>query len=196
MSDIDLFANTSFLFGLLLAAVLYFWYVTLPAFAVVGIVGLKNRRKTFGKICIGISLMGCIALAFEFVSENKTAVSEALVNSRDKFEDMFSIPFFRSKDDYMFAKVQRSPVGSDCMKLIGQSCKCGPFILQDMQMGEPLAKRAYELRTSEGTKRGCSGTDGDTISMTLSHTGPCEVVMLPEVESEKSCGASSGIKAR
>lgn len=95
--------------------------------------------------------------------------------------------FFLGEHDSAMNKLLTSPPGSDCMKVIGSMCKCGPFVLEQMQTGESVGNRAYKITTSEGIQRGCSDKNGTIKAISVRRTGPCDLTMPPEDESDKLC---------
>lgn len=91
------------------------------------------------------------------------------------------------KRDFTAFKIMNSPQGTSCKELIGQNCKCGPFLISESN-GTVLANRGYELNTPMGSKRGCTDKDGNVDAVEIAVTGECTLKLLPPDESEQLCG--------
>lgn len=95
--------------------------------------------------------------------------------------------FFFGKQDLSMFKLLRSPPGSECQKVIGQECKCGPFVLYKSR-GAPMANSGYQMNTDAGPVRGCTDAGGVTQTISVKLTGgPCSVSLLSPEESTKLC---------
>lgn len=78
MSDINIFTGVSF-FGKIFILAIFLWPVTLGILAAIGVIGIIKRRMFLGKISIGISVMGLLALAGYFGND---AISNYLTKQR------------------------------------------------------------------------------------------------------------------
>jgi len=109
---------------------------------------------------------------------------------RWKFDQKSLVPakftFFFGAHDRAMLSIMRSPPGSDCMKLIGGECKCGPFVLVKNN-GEPLVNGGYEILVASRKVRGCSNASGETQSVQVKKTGRCELTVLNKEQSARLC---------
>ena len=76
-------------------------------------------------------------------------------------------------------KLQSAPDGSDCKALIGDLCKCGPFILKADDKSLRTAFVPYEVTAGEITFRGCSDAKGEIPAVMAQRTGGCYLKLLP-----------------
>lgn len=94
--------------------------------------------------------------------------------------------FFFGAHDRAMLSILRSPPGSDCMKLIGGECKCGPFVLVKKN-GDPLVNAGYEILVGSRKVQGCSNASGETQSVLVKKTSSCEITVLNKEQSSRLC---------
>jgi hypothetical protein len=133
----------------------------------------------------------------DLVLEHNASAKQKISDGRSLYQWALQIParepvkfsFSLSKEDKDMYKVLKSPPGSDCVGLIGQECKCGPFAVRMQGSGSALVNRPYEITTEEGVTRGCTNASGETKSVRVRQTGGrCELKVPPSDEAAtKSC---------
>jgi hypothetical protein len=177
MSDIDPFAGANIVsLFFILAAV--FWQVSLLVLAAIGAVSFRYRHRTAGKMGMIFVLIVPLGMAWLFAGpavekawhSADGVVDESFAKSRIALEDVLGMPLLRSKEERMKAKLTYSPPGAECMKIIGQDCQCGPFLLQQRN-GEILANHAYVILAGEREISGCTDAEGMTQAIEIKHTG-------------------------
>jgi hypothetical protein len=127
----------------------------------------------------------------DLVLEHNASAKQKISDGRSLYQWALQIParesvkfsFSLSKEDKDMYKVLKSPPGSDCVRLIGQACKCGPFAVRMQGSGSALVNRPYEITTEAGITRGCTDANGETKSVRVQQTGGrCELKVPPPDE--------------
>ncbi|MEJ8810697.1 hypothetical protein WKW77_06435 [Variovorax ureilyticus] len=82
--------------------------------------------------------------------------------------------------DQAALKLDSAPAGTDCKSLIGDLCKCGPFILKGADDSMHTSYVPYEVSAGERTFHGCTNAKGEIPAVMTKRTGGCYVKLLPQ----------------
>ena len=158
--------------------------------------GGPHFRRTLGRLLNQMDATVSVEIPDRLVERHNATSVKDLGNGRSLYSwkvhprkavPVVFVAYFGDRTSPAY-KISRSAPGTRCKDLIGDDCKCGPFVLK-MPFGEKAPGRvAYELAVQDRVLQGCSSDDGEIQAVPVETTGGlCRLTVLPEEVSARDC---------